>query len=248
MWSLGYPGTGAPVPGLAENYKALAVAMAPWLAFLWAVRERLPPSGRRVAIAVVVAGAGALLAALSKSALLVAAFGFVVALAFRGGVHSGRALAIVVAVLLAAAGLAALTEVWSPAWLGDGYLARALADRRAIDLRQWRMLAEHPWVGSGAGSSIAIASPDASNIDGVDAHGIVQKLAGETGALGLFAYSAYVAALIGASWRAASDPARIPALVLVLALHLNLAWSTETWSPSHWAPLAIALGLLRPRS
>lgn len=230
LWWNGWYGTPEAIFALTNNHKAIAVALAPWAALLWALREDVPRSWR----AWTIGGAGlavfAVFFAVAKAPMLVVAFAFAAQAVLARGLRPAVLLGLVGVVLTAA-----VAATWLPWLLGNPYMADALDMRRAIDARQWDMFNAHPWLGHGAGLSVDFPTVRGR---GLDAHGIVQKLAGETGILGLAAYAAFVVALV-------KDTAKLapPLFVFALSLHLNLLFSTEAFTASHGVPLGLLLAL-----
>lgn len=214
------------IDGLTNNHKTLAVFLAPLVPLLAVVSTPLT-----VAVGV------ALLLSWSKAAWVTALFGA----GWRWLPRRLRARALAAGVALGLVGMTLLP-----------YLARSpeqidsLNSRISLNLRAWQMFRAHPWVGYGAGSNVRYelsTYPD-YRVNGVDAHGVIAKLASEHGLLGLVAWGLATGALLGTLRRRARGGALDDALLgAFLALNLNLLTSTETFSQTHWAVLALIAGL-----
>jgi O-antigen ligase len=241
LWAAGWPSTPEPVPGIVANHKALAIGLAPVVALLWLARPALDARARRLATFAAVFSVVVVALALSRTALatLLAVSPLLVPTS-RWRVSPNRLAA------LAALVLAAMAIV--PFVLANPYMQDALASRQSLNLRAWDMCSGAPMLGRGPGSSIGWPVPAAdARIAGIDAHGVVQKLASEFGILGLGAWCAFAVALGRRVWpstRPGTPPLERAAAVAVVALHLNLLLSTETFHAPHWVPLGLALGLL----
>ncbi len=226
------------ISGLTNNHKTLAVALAPTLPLLWAWDA--PPREVRIQRGVVALAALALAASLSRtawiSAVLAATYFMVV---------GGRPLAARRAVipLLLLAGLWGATYL--PLYLPYRSITQidALRSRHSIDLRSSGLFVAHPLVGASPGASVRteLSTFPHYRVNGVDAHGVAQKVGAEYGLIGLCGYGAFVFAP-GRRVRSRhrDGDGRWPAFV---ALHSNLLLSTETFSQTHWVVLAVVLGL-----
>ena len=88
-------------------------------------------------------------------------------------------------------------------------------------------------------------------IDGVDAHGVLQKIAGEVGTVGLatyaLAYLWFLRRFVDAT-RPDADRFAQGAGLLGLGLQFELLLSTDYFSSAYWAPLAVAIGVVSRRS
>ena len=232
----------APIAGLTPNHKTLAVALAGTLPLVIGVATGTSPS-RRAAIFVAAVAVLAIAASLSKTAWIGAAFSVAWFLP-RARPLGARPHIVVPALVL---GLAAATV--APIILGSKAMLDAARSRHSLNKRSWHLFQTHPLVGAGAGVSTlveAVTFP-AYRVNGVDAHGALQKVGGETGALGLATWCWFTGATGLAMWRRRGDT---PGSGLAwgcagtfATLHLELALSTEAFSPTHWAPLALAWGL-----
>ena len=216
------------IEGLTNNHKTLAVALAPCVPLLLAWRAPRWLVGLALA---------AIAASVSRTAWITTAFSLCFFVTWRGRTLASRPRVL-------AAGLAiALLAVTYGTLLG-GSLAQldALRSRHSLDRRAETLFVEAPVFGAGGGANTryeAWTFPD-YRVNGVDAHGVFQKVGSEFGLVGVAGYLAFVAAmahrLLGRHRR--GDGAW-PAF---LALHVNLLLSTETFSQTHWAVLAVVWG------
>lgn len=217
----------APIEGLTGNQKTLAVALAPLLPLLL-----------RGYPAVAALSALALVASASRTSWIAAAIGLVYILAWRGRPLAERRWLVPTLLVLGLAGALVL-----PRLTGSVVQLDALRSRHSIDLRAWEMFTAHPWLGMGIGSNVRFEQVTFPHyrVNGVDAHGVLQKLASEVGLLGIAAWLAGSAAMARVLHRArTAEPAW---WAVYVALHVNLLLSTETFSQTHWAPLGLLWGL-----
>lgn len=217
-----------PIAGLTNNHKTLAVALAPTLPLLLGVgRTRLD---RALAALVLIA----LLASVSRTAWISAAVGLAWFVSFRG-----RSLGERPAVVAGIVAVGVVLALFGPVWWGSAVQLDAARSRHSLDLRAWAMFREHPLFGMGLGSNVLyemVTFPH-YRVNGVDAHGVIQKLASETGLVGL-------AGWLGGTWATARAVRPHRALWAAFAsLHVNLLFSTETFSPTHWAIFGLIWGL-----
>lgn len=261
--------------GLTPNHKTLAVCLAGWLPLLiglgLAARARAnaattpqtasapatPPTAllRRLPVGLVLAGLAllAILASLSKTALITAGLSLALFL------PRGRPLAWRPRLLLPVAALAFALAYYAPVLLRSRTMLDAARSRHSLNVRSQDMFLAHPLVGAGSGTSTRyemVTFPH-YRVNGVDAHGVIQKTAAETGLLGLTGFGLFVwgaGRRLRDDWRdeQARHPDRAPTTLLsygslgcFVALHANLLLSTEVFSPTHWVPLAAAWGLSR---
>lgn len=230
----------APLLGLTPNHKTLAVSLAGALPLVLQQRD-----GRRGVDAVLVLILAAIGLSLSKTSWITTALAL--ALFFpRGRPLARRPLRTAPAVVLALA-----AAVYAPVLLNSKAMLDAARSRHSLNKRAVAMVAERPLLGIGPGTNVLVEQvtfPD-YRVNGVDAHGVVQKVASETGLLGLGAYGAFfvgTGALLVRRWRSAGgryEGAAWGAVATYATLHSNLLLSTESFSSTHWAPLALALGL-----
>lgn len=232
--------------GLTPNHKTLAVALAGQLPLLLGLPRLLELGpraelARRLTLALVLA---ALLGSASKTAWITAAFGVAWFLPQpRPLATRPRLLAPLVALGL---GLA----LYAPLLTKSRAMLDAARSRHSLNVRAWEMFERHPLTGSGSGMNVVeemVTFPH-YRVNGVDAHGVLQKVASETGLVGLLGYLGFVVLMARPLVaRSRAEGTGGPAWVLLAcfaALHLNLLLSTETLSPTHWAPLALLWGLL----
>lgn len=230
---------------ITPNHKTLAVALAAWVPFVlgepWRSAQRGPRLAARIGGAAIIL---ALLASASKTALITAAFGLAWHLP-RARPLSTRP-RLLVPLLAAALGLA----VFSPLLLQSRAMLDAARSRYSLNVRAWEMFSRDPLFGSGTGMNVVtemVTFPH-YRVNGVDAHGVVQKIASETGLMGLLSFGAFTwstgAALRRRAWRRGGPAGRDWGLWGTwAALHVNLLLSTETFSPTHWVPLGLCWGL-----
>lgn len=222
------------VGGLTNNHKTLAVAMAPALPLLWGWSGGPPDRWTRTIVGL---GALALLASMSRTAWISAAAASAFFILWRGRPLASRRATVPVVVLLGVLG-----ATYGPALTGSLAQLDALRSRHSLDKRAWSLFVESPVVGASPGHSVRVevsTFPD-YRVNGVDAHGVVQKLGGEYGLLGLAGYATAVVALgMALRRRHQSGTGEWPGFV---ALHVNLLLSTETFSQTHWVILALVLG------
>lgn len=224
------------IDGLTHNHKTVAVALVPAMVLLWAERRgRLDAWILALTTVSVVASA-------SRTAwiALAAALAYLV-------VVNGRPLAARRGAVLAVVAAGSLAAIYGPVLTRSISQLDAARSRHALNVRATEMLARGPLVGMGAGASVrweAVTFPH-YRVNGVDAHGAPQKVAAEHGILGLIAWT------VATVWmalrvRGAAVGRRGTALwAAFVALHVNLLFSTETFSQTHWAMLGVVLGLSR---
>lgn len=228
--------------GLTPNHKTLAVALAGALPLslvqLWGPRRRLAAGA--VALTLL-----AIALSLSKTAWLTTLLAL--GLFWPAARPVATRWRLSVPAFVAAVGLA----VYAPVLLGSRTMLDAARSRHSLNVRAWEMVSHRPLLGTGPGTNIHIEQVTFPHyrVNGVDAHGVVQKVASETGLLGLGAFGLWVAGAGGAltrRWRSSGGDTRSvewASLATFVTLHGNLLLSTETFSQTHWAPLAVAWGL-----
>lgn len=221
----------APIEGLTGNHKTLAVALAPALPLVWGPSRRA-----RLLVAFL---ALALVASASRTSLLSAAVGLAMVVPVGGRPLSHRR-GVLPALLVGGLAIA----FYAPALSGSLVQLDALRSRHSLDVRAWEMFRAHPLVGMGAGAGVHYEIPTFPHyrVNGVDAHGVIQKLASEHGVLGLGAWLAGTATSASRVY-ARTTPHDPRLLATFVALHVNLLLSTETFSQTHWVPLALVWGL-----
>jgi hypothetical protein len=248
LWMLGFAATFIPIPHLTINHKTFAVALAPYLPFLWMGRHLLTPAQRQLANAAILLTGTAILLSISKTAWITAVFGLAGLMPLPGGRR--RLLerpALMLSLMVASTGAMMLL----PFLVGSSLMTDAFDSRMSLNLRAWEMFRDNWLIGLGPGTSTLFLMFQAphTRINGVDAHGVIQKIAPEFGLLGLAAWLAFTWTLMRGLWRTAFDPAAHPdpltrgAVAMGLALHVNLLLSTEYFTSSHWVPLSIALAI-----
>ena len=238
--------------GLTPNHKTLAVVLAGWLPLLlvagfrggpsqpdgWALGPRAAQIARWLAI-----GCGlAILASASKTAALTAAVA--VGLIWP----RERPICLRLRVAIPAGLIAVLAAYYAPVVIGSKTMIDAARSRHSLNRRAATMVVAHPIVGSGGGTSTLIKMTTFPHyrINGVDAHGVVQKIISETGLVGLAGYTGFVYATlitIRRRWDGRPSGPDYAVLGTWVCLHTNLLLSTETFSPTHWTPFAVAWGL-----
>jgi O-antigen ligase len=229
--------------GLTPNHKTLAVALAGALPLVLAIGRQ--PRWRRPARAAALVVTVAIALSLSKTAWITAALAY--------GLFWPRARPIAARWQRTAPALVlgAALAVYAPVLLGSKAMLDAARSRHSLNVRAWEMVRARPMLGMGPGSSTRVEQVTFPHyrVNGVDAHGVVQKVGSEVGLLGLLAYGLFVAGagrrLVG-RWREAGgghDSLAWGAVATWATLHTNLLLSTEAFSPTHWTPLAVAWGL-----
>lgn len=244
--------------GLTPNHKTLAVCLAGWLPLLMArAGPTALPQGeperrwrRAFQLTLLLCGA-AVLASLSKTAWLGAG------LAVACFLPIARPLAWRPKLLLPALGLGLALAYYSPVLLRSRTMLDAARSRHSLNTRAWHMFEAHPVLGSGTGMStrFEMVTFPHYRVNGVDAHGAIQKVGGETGLLGLAGFGLFVLGAgrgLLARWREERElhpelrATALPtygAVATFAVLHGQLLLSTELFSPTHWVPLATAWGL-----
>jgi len=247
--------------GLTPNHKTIAVCLAGWTPLLlhWARGPRWGPTERSptgLARAVTALSLAAVLASASKTAILGVGLSLALALPLARPL-AWRPRLIAPALIL---GLA--LAYYAPVLLGSRTMLDAARSRHSLNERALTMAKAHPLVGAGIGMStrVEMVTSPHFRINGVEAHGALQKVAGETGLLGLGGLLLFVAgagrALRG-RWSASQDktgpaaPIDLPTyacLATFVVLHGQLLLSTELFNATHWLPLATCWGLAWTRT
>lgn len=232
--------------GLTPNHKTIAVCLAGWMPLLlhWS-------RGSRPAGAIAMLTMAAVLASASKTAIL--GVGFSLALVFPLGRPLAWRPRLIVPMLILGVALA----YYAPVLLGSRTMLDAARSRHSLNERAFMMAQAHPLIGAGIGMStrVEMVTSPHFRINGVEAHGAVQKVLGETGLLGLGGLLLFVGGAGGRlhrRWKQqqAANPqtpgAALPAyacLATFVVLHGQLLLSTELFNATHWLPLATAWGL-----
>ena len=151
---------------------------------------------------------------------------------------------------------------YAPLLSGSRTMLDAARSRHSLNRRAEIMVRAHPLVGYGAGTNTVyemVTFPH-YRVNGIDAHGVVQKVVSETGIVGLVGFgwfSMATGAALRRRWTSRLEPNEragwfdLPAphdltsaaTATWITLHVNLLLSTETFSPTHWVPLGICWGL-----
>ncbi|MCK6526157.1 hypothetical protein L6R50_00865 [Myxococcota bacterium] len=227
------PGEVRAIGGLVNNHKTLAVALAPQLPLaLWAWRGESRGAWRRIAALGALLLPAAVVLSHSKTAMVVLAVAVALdRLRARGARRLVLAAAVALPLVLAAVGIG---------WLGGERQRDATSARHSLDLRAWELVQTRPLLGHGPGASVRHVAEDWPHlrVNGVEAHGVLQKVAAEAGLAGLLAWGALALALL--RHLARGPTAALDAGIL---LHGTLLLSTEAFTASHWVPLGIALGI-----
>ncbi len=219
------------IEGLTNNHKTLAVAMAPALPLLWSWRED------RVARWVIGLGVVALAVSMSRTAWIAAAAGCAYLLNWRGRPLASRPWVVPAIVIVGV-----LAATYGPHLIDSVAQLDALRSRQSLDKRAWLLFADSPLLGGSPGASIRYEIPTFPDyrVNGVEAHGVIQKVGAEYGLLGLASYGWMVLGMA----RVARGHWTWPCF---LALHVNLLLSTEAFTQTHWALLGLVLGLASRR-
>lgn len=232
----------ARISGLTPNHKTLAVALAGALPLVIGVATGPPGRLRGAARAAVACALAAIALSMSKAAWIGAAVGLAWFLP-RARPLAARPAVLVPALAL---GLALLTAL--PVVVGSRAMLDAARSRHSLNKRAWRLFSAHPLLGSGAGSSTEVESvtfPD-YRVNGVDAHGVLQKVGGELGLVGTAGWIWFTTASGLALWRRRGEVGAGTTWGCTgafVTLHVELLLSTEAFAATHWAPLAVAWGL-----
>ncbi len=230
---------------LTNNHKTLAVALAPLVPLVLALRRG------RLYIVVSAFAISAITLSFSRTAWIALAAGLAFVIGWRG-----RALATRRGLVLALVVVGIVGALYGPLLTRSATQLDAARSRHSLNKRALAMVSGWPALGMGGGANVRFEQqifPD-YRVNGVDAHGVIQKVGSEYGLLGLAAYGAFVggmalrirrrAALLAGwdGWLAPANATR-GAWATFVALHVNLLLSTETFSQTHWVPLALAWGL-----
>jgi len=227
------------IQGITPNHKTLSVALAAWVPWLALGSEE--HGWRRTSRAALGLVAVAILASVSKTAIITLLIGAMLL------VPRERPLALRPKVVLPLLGVAYVLSLLAPLLLSSRSMLDAARSRQSLNVRAWEMFLRHPISGSGSGSNVfyeMVTFPH-YRVNGIDAHGVIQKIASETGILGLLAYVSFVVLATRGLWRRWDRRplgAGYPELATWALLHLNLLLSTEAFSPTHWIPLGIVWG------
>jgi hypothetical protein len=227
------------IEGITPNHKTLSVALSAWVPWLALGSEE--HGWKRTSHAALVLVAAAIFLSLSKTGIITLFLGILLL------VPRERPLALRPKVALPLLGGAYLLSLAAPLLLASRTMLDAARSRQSLNLRAWEMFLRHPISGSGSGSNVVyemVTFPH-YRVNGIDAHGVIQKVASETGLLGLAAYASFVAIATHGLWKRWDRRplgAGYPELATWALLHLNLLLSTEAFSPTHWIPLGVVWG------
>jgi hypothetical protein len=229
------------VEGLSPNHKAITVALAGGLPLLMGLRlkRRLEVQLRTGILAL---AALAIIASASKTAILTGAMG----LSFYW--PRNQPLIRRPRLVLAGLGIGLLVAYYSPLFMQSNAMLDAARSRHSLNERALEMFASNPLLGAGSGMGPhyeQVTWPH-YRVNGVDTHGVIQKIASETGLLGLAGYGLFMSStgmVLLRRRRKESDAISQAALCTWATLHTNLLLSTEVLSPTHWLPFAVAWGM-----
>jgi len=229
------------IEGLSSNHKAVTVALSGALPLLISIgRDKGLVSLLR--LPVVLLACAAIVASASKTAMITGVLG--VGLCWpRHRPISTRPKWVVGALVLGT-----VLAYYAPLLLESRAMMDAARSRHSLNERALEMFTRSPLVGSGSGMGVhyeQVTWPH-YRVNGVDTHGVIQKVASETGLLGLCGYGLFVGStgmVLIRRRREIGDDSSKAAMGTWLTLHANLLLSTETLSPTHWFPLAVAWGI-----
>lgn len=233
------------IEGITPNHKTLAVALAGALPLVVGAASELRGREARPAGLALGLALGAIALSASKSAWITTALAL--GLWWPRG-PARRPLSLRPRLVLPVLVLGFALAYYAPVLVGSKTMLDAARSRHSLNVRAWQLFEAHPFVGAGSGVStqVEMVTFPHYRINGVDAHGVIQKVGAETGLLGLAGFG-WFALATGAGLRRRWDGRRVGlsygAAGTWLTLHLNLLLSTETFSPTHWVPLALAWGL-----
>ncbi|MDP2314417.1 MAG: O-antigen ligase family protein [Pseudomonadota bacterium] len=236
----------AAIEGLTNNHKTLAVALAPLVPLVLALRRG------RVDLGVAGLAAVAIALSLSRTAWIATGAGLTFFAVWKGYTLASRR-----GVLVGVVVVGVLAALYGPLLMRSNAQLDAARSRHSLDKRAWTMVGEHPALGMGGGANVRVEMQTFPHyrVNGVDAHGVVQKVASEYGVVGLLGYLGFVGAMALRLRRRAPVDARYDAHRIApahlglglwatfVALHVNLLLSTETFSQTHWIPLGVVWGL-----
>lgn len=229
------------ISGLTPNHKTLAIGLSTALPLLIGRRDRTP--GRPLDLAVLLSLAAILLSA-SKTAWIIAAF------SVAWFLPRTRPLSVRPRLVLPALALAVALAYYAPVLLGSRAMLDAARSRHSLNERAWSMFTAHPVIGSGTGMNVLVEQVTFPHyrVNGVDAHGVIQKVGSETGILGLIGYGWFSLSCLGTVRRRWRDHGEdfsgtgYGAFGCIAALQVSLLLSTETFSQTWWIPFAVSWG------
>ena len=204
------------IGGITNNHKTLAVALAGALPLVMGLAT--DSSADRPLRKAAKVAAGLVLVAVALSASKTAWITSVVALALFW--PRTRPLGLRARLVLPSLALAFALAYYAPVLVGSKTMLDAARSRHSLNARSWMLFKEHPLVGSGSGMSVVAEMVTFPHYR-VNGTGVAlrRRWSGRPSGLDY--------GTVG-TWG---------------TLHLNLVLSTETFSPTHWVPLALAWGL-----
>lgn len=220
------------IAGLTPNHKTLALGLAGGLPFLLA---RWPGGGGLLGLVLL-----AIVLSASKTAWLMA----ILAVGLFYPAH--RPLVWRWRISLPAAILATALAYAAPFLVDSRAMLDAMHSRQSLDLRAWLLFSASPLTGAGMGMSTVfeLGTYPHYRVNGVDAHGVIQKIGAELGLVGLAGYAAFTAATGSALYRRWRMAPEAYAPLAVWAVNTaGLLLSTETFSQTWWLPLGLAWGM-----
>ena len=226
------------IEGITPNHKALAVSLCGLLPLFWSFRDdfqnHLPSAhSKKIFWAVQCLTLAGIAISFSKTAWLIVAFsvGWFIP---KNRPISQRPLTI---------GLLGILALWLmiqlPFWLESNAMIDALRSRHSLNLRAWEMFRAHPLTGMGTGTNLhyELVTFPHYRINGIDAHGSVQKLSSEGGFCAIIGFVIFF--LDGRKHLLNRSPKRMGAY---WSLFLCTLLSTELLHSTWWIPYAILMG------
>jgi hypothetical protein len=244
-----------PVAGLTPNHKTFAVAMAGALPLIVQLLDSKPGDSWRINgiwARAAQCSFGLALIAIALSASKTAYLTTLVGLGLfwprpNATISPIRPLSLRPRWVVPTLCLGLLLAYYAPVLIRSKAMLDATRSRHSLNERAWEMFNYQPLIGAGSGMSteIELITFPHYRVNGVEAHGVIQKVAGETGLVGLFGYGWFMFSTLGALRRRArhEDGLGQAAIGTWVTLHSNLILSTEVFSPTHWVPFAICWGI-----
>lgn len=226
------------IAGITPNHKALAVSLCGILPLFWAKRDTMTQSlpgtyKRHFFHAIQALVLVAIFLSFSKTAWLIVAFSI-------GWFWPREKPVSRRPVLIAALGIAGVwLMIQLPFLLDSRVMIDALRSRHSINLRVLDMFWAHPFIGMGTATNLhyELVTFPHYRINGVDAHGMIQKLASEGGLLALCGLGIFFKD--GRNRLITKDPNLLGAY---WALFLCALLSTEFLHSTWWIPFAVLMG------
>lgn len=226
------------IEGITPNHKTLAVSLCGILPLFWAFSDRFQKyiphrHGSRIFWSIQCLTLAAIAISFSKTAWLIVAFsvGWFVP---KNRPISQRPFLI---------GLLGVSALWLmiqlPFILESNAMIDALRSRHSLNLRAWEMFSAHPFTGMGTGTNLhyELVTFPHYRINGIDAHGSIQKLASEGGVFALLGLGIFF--LDGRRHLLNRNPKLLGAY---WSLFLCTVLSTELLHSTWWIPYAILMG------